>query len=133
MAVTEKSKRPRGTGSVFTKRGIFWVKFHDRGRVYRESTGLRGKDGQRAAQNILNRRAGERHSGKFRPDAEKLRVQDLRRIVLLDFELNERRSTRRMAQSFDHLEDFFRHTPLIDVPRKASAYVEARKQEGAAN
>ena len=80
----------------------------------------------------MNKRAGERHAGKFRPSAEKLRVEDLKRLVVLDHELNDRRSKKRVGRCFAHLEEFFRHVPVIDVPRRMTEYIAHRKAEGAA-
>jgi integrase len=126
-----KAKRPRGTGSIFTKRGVVWIKYHDRGVAYRESTAKRGKEGHTAAGRLLKQRAGQIYSGKFRPRAEQVRVADLRRLVEADYAANERKSARRVTAAFDHLEEYFTHTPAIDIPRKATAYIAHRKKEKA--
>jgi integrase len=129
----ETTKRPRGTGSIYTKHGVVWISYHDRGKRYRESSGLGGKKGRTAAGNLLKQRLGSIHAGKFRPRAERVRLSDLKRLVLADYAINERRTAKRVEQCFAHLEEFFGHTPAVDVPRRASEYIAARLEEKAAN
>ena len=125
----EKAKRPRGSGHIFDRRGIKWIKYHDQGRQYFESTGKRGREGLRAAQKLLNLRTGQRHAGSFIPDADKLRMRDLAALLTADYKAHERKSARRIPGSLAHLEAFYSTTPAPAIASKVPAYIAARLEE----
>lgn len=131
---TEDARREYGTGSKFPGKrdGIWVIRFYgDDGRRHTESTGERGKAGETAARRLLRKRLGEVDSGKHAPDAKKLRLSDLRQLVLDDYELNARVSTRRVRAAFDHLEEYFGHTPVPSIARRMPEYLALRKREEA--
>jgi hypothetical protein len=54
--------KPRGSGSVYRRGGVWWIKFYDRtGRARRESSGSEVKSD---AEKVLRKRLGEVASGK---------------------------------------------------------------------
>jgi len=133
QARQEKPKRERGTGSIYEHRGVWHVQVRDQGKRLRESTGLRGKEGEKAAKNLLKKRLGEIAVGRFRPGADRVRLADLKRLVEVDYDLNTRRSVERVRQSYMHLERFFGTMPAPLIPRRASEYIATRREEGAKN
>lgn len=134
MSADEKKQpRERGTGHMYEHRGVWYVQVRDRGSRERKSTGLRGREGYLVAKRMLKEKLGEIAAGKFRPGADRVRVRDLRALVLADYNLNGRRSAKRVAQCYSHLEEYFGSTSARDIPRRMSAYINSRREEGAAN
>jgi len=85
-----KIKRPRNTGSIYNRNGIFWIKYHRNGKAYRESSGSqnRGK-----AENLLRSRLGEIADDRFHGiDARKVTVGDLLKLVEEDYRITSKRS-----------------------------------------
>lgn len=60
-------------------------------------------------------------------------VSQISTLVLADYALNGRRTAKRVEQCCAHIEEFFTHTPAIDVPCRASEYIASRLEEKAAN
>jgi len=129
--MSEKKRRPRGTGGWFTKRSIYWIKFYHGKEAQYESTGKRGKEGEKVARALLKRRLAEIETGKFAPKADKLTLEDLERLVLADYELHGKRSAARIKQSFAHLKEHFGNDPAPSIPRRMREYMADRKREGA--
>jgi integrase len=84
-----KSKRARGTGSVYSRpRSPFlWISFYQNGKLIRESTGT---DSKTKAQNMLTKRLQEVNSGTFQPQVEKITVAEIYKHVLADYIKNQR-------------------------------------------
>lgn len=57
--------RVRGTGYKYEKRGIWWIKVHDHGKVHRESTRLRGLAGEKKADRLLAKYGEQIEKGTF--------------------------------------------------------------------
>ncbi len=108
---------PRGTGRIFhqqytkhgiaRKTGVWYIEFWDllRGQAVRESSqSARYED----AKHLLKRRLGEVATGTYLgPAIEKTTLGELLDMVQVNYELNRRRSTDRMARSRRHLLEGF--------------------------
>lgn len=129
--MSDKAKRERGSGSIYTdaRSGIVWIKYHDAGTPYRESTGKRGQEGRAAAKNLLKAKLGDITRGTFAAGADKLRMRDLGKLVLDDYETKERKSLRRARASVAHLVEFFASTPAKRIAVMVPEYIKARRKE----
>src|SRR5579859_577540 len=89
MANKMKSKRPRGTGSVYRvpRSPFWWIAFHQNGKLIRESTNT---DVKTKAQNILTQRLQEVNSNTYNPTQDEITVADIYKFVLADYETRKR-------------------------------------------
>lgn len=123
--------RERGQGRIYLRGKTWWVAYSHRGRKYRESS---GSTVRADALRLLRRRLGELGIGRFvGPSAERVTVADLLDLVTADYELNSRRSGRRLAHARRHLLDVFSLDLALDVtPGRLDQYVGHRRHDGAA-
>jgi integrase len=122
-----------GVGSVYQRGDIWWISYTVHGRRRRESSGSRLK---RDAQELLRTRIAEAaHGTPAPPSADSLTLADLAELILLDYEVNERRSIDRVELSIKHLKAFFgRKCRVLDITTlAANRYILARRAEGVAN
>jgi hypothetical protein len=67
------------------------------------------------------------------PDAEKTTIDDLTTLVLNDYQLNGRRSTKTAKEAFARLAAFFTFARVPDITSgRIAAYVRHRQEAGAA-
>jgi integrase len=124
-------KRPRGTGCLYQRGEVWWLKYFRNGRPFSESTGTHDK---RKAQAILRQRIGEISTGTFLgPQIEKVMVSDLAADLLSDYRANQRRSIGNAEARWRlHLEPFFGAVRAVEVtPPLLTRYAESRLQEAA--
>jgi hypothetical protein len=84
--------KPRGSGSVYRRGSVWWIKFYDRmGCARRESSGSAAKSD---AEKLLRKRLGEVASGKrlIGSDLERTTFDDLARMIRDDYRAENRRS-----------------------------------------
>lgn len=87
---TQAPKRPRGTGRIYKRGSLWWIKYHRNGKAYRESTGGASKD---AAIRLLKKRQGEIAVGRFTGLApERIRISELIELVIADYRDTRKRS-----------------------------------------
>lgn len=129
-------RRTAGTGGVYQRGAVFWIRYSVRGRKVRESS---GSTKRADAVRLLKRRLGEIGAGRYvGPDAEKVTLVDLRELILTDYRLKGRRSTLRVQEAFRHLSAFFTFARVPDItPDRVDAYITHRleakgREEGAA-
>jgi len=120
-------KRERGTGSKYQKRGLWWIKVHDHGKVHRESTGLRGKAGEKKADALLKRYAAAISEGTFETPHAPLEFEELAAMLEADYVANERKSLDRALRSIQHLRGHFKGMKALDIPPKVGEYIVERK------
>jgi site-specific recombinase XerD len=123
--------RAYGEGSVL-QRGEWWhIQYSYRGKVYKESARSRDK---KVATKLLRRRLSEVAAGRHAPDAEKVTLADLRRLIEADHRLNQRRATRPVPRAFRHLDSYFgERARAVDITAsKLTAYAAERSEDGAA-
>jgi integrase len=125
--------KPRGSGSVYLRGGVWWTKFYDRtGRARRESSGSKVKGD---AAKLLRRRLGEVASGKrlIGADLERTAFEDLAAIIRDDYRAENRRSTHRLEIGLKRLSERFAGWRACDIDFAAlQSYRLFRERKGAA-
>ena len=119
-------------GSIYKRGNIYWIKYHRRGRPYRESTRC---EKEADAKRLLKKREGEIADGK--PPGiyfDKVTYNELKAELLTDYELKGRKSLNRLKISLSHLDSEFEgmKVPNIDSA-KIKKYIDRRQSEGAKN
>src|SRR6476646_12145505 len=126
-------RRPKGTGCVYQRGDVWWLKYSRYGKPYRESCNSTDK---RKAEKMLKIRLAEITSGTFvGPQAEKVRVEELAEDLLREYRINGRKSIDDVQARWDlHLKPFFGVLRAIDVTSEMIArYVDARQRNEAKN
>lgn len=131
----EKSKRPRGTGSIYQPKHsrFWWVKYYRNGTAFREST---HETDERKAQKFLQNRLGEITTGNFfGPAVERILVSELAEDMFREYRINGRKSLRLTQQRWQkHLKPVFGPLRAREVTTElVNKYVDCRKTEGAEN
>jgi integrase len=139
-----KQQKTRGLGLVYQPKYVdpetgkrktaatWWIQFYVRGVRYRESS----RSTNRAdAVRLLKHRLSEAAAGKpVGIEVERTTFEELVRILLDDYQANERRSLRRVTGGVKHLREFFGDYRAIDITDdRINAYIVHRKEQGAAN
>lgn len=121
-----------GTGRVYKRGSVWWIDYGFRGNRHRESSGSTRKGD---AVKLLRRRMEEMGRGRLvGPDEERLTFDDLRKIILADYEMNGRKSLPRLRTSFQHLSEHLRQLRALDLTTdRLTLYVCDRQAEGASN
>lgn len=125
-------KPQRGTGSIYQRGNIWWIKYYRNGKPYRESS---ESERESDARKLLRRRQGEISLGRFiGPDADRITVGELGEDFLNDYRINGRKSLDKAERTVKHVKNFFgdyrAHDVGADLVKK---YVSARQGEKAAN
>ncbi len=121
----------RGTGGIYQRSATWWVRYSYHGRKHRESSGSTKRSD---AVKLLRRRLAEMGSGKLiGPDAERTSFDDLADMVIADYRLNGRRSTRRATEALARLRGFFAFSRVPDVTSdRIARYITQRQENDAA-
>jgi integrase len=127
--------RTRGSGSLFRQKTsrVWWVKYYNNGRAYRESTHTADR---KKAQQFLSKRLAEIASGTFSGfEIERITITELADGLLRDYRVNGRSSLDDVQARWTlHLEPFFGSMRAASVSSDLLArYVDERQQQGAAN
>jgi integrase len=118
---------------IYLRGNTFWICYYRDGRRYRESA---DSDKKTIATKLLQRRHTEAASGKpIGPEVEKTTLSDLQGILLDHYRMNGRRSTRRVAEAFDHLLAHFDPSSRANAITgdRINHYIVERQEQGAAN
>ncbi|HEV3112144.1 MAG TPA: site-specific integrase [Candidatus Binataceae bacterium] len=125
--------RNRGMGAVYQQpnSALWWIRYHHRGRKYRESShSVNHADAVR----LLKRRLGEISQGRLvGPDVEKTTFEVLASMIRADYSVNQRRSCARLENSLGHLSAFFANALARDITTdRITQYIADRLDVGAA-
>jgi integrase len=123
----------RGTGSLYRRGPIWWIRYSHRGQEFRESS---ESGSETVARKLLNARIKETgRRGKFLgPAEEKLTFEDLAATITSDYAVNAFRSTRRVEGALKHLRAYFGLSRAVDITTdRVRAYVVKRREAGAAS
>jgi site-specific recombinase XerD len=125
--------RPKGTGCIYQRGAVWWLKYSRYGKSYRESrhTTEKGK-----AEKKLKIRLSEITSGTFiGPQAERVRAQKVAEDFLREYRINGRKSLDDVQTRWNlHLKPFFGVLRAVDVSSELIArYVDSRQQQEAKN
>jgi integrase len=125
------SRRIAGTGGVYQRGQVFWIRYSYRGQKMRESS---GSDRRADAVKLLRRRLSEIGSGRLvGPDAERTTFEDLASMLVADYALNGRRSEKRVHVALVHLRAFFTFARVPDITAdRVAAYIRDRQEAKAA-
>jgi integrase len=99
------TRRPRGTGHAYLRGRVWWIAYHVRGRLVRESAGTEIKN---EAERLLRARVMAADAGiAAGPEAQRATLHDLATLVATDYQNNGLRSLRQVVGAFDRLAEFF--------------------------
>ncbi len=129
--IYRRKKRDPTTGTL-AEQGPYWMKYYVDGRPIQESTRTSDKD---RAKRILKIKEGEIAAGLYRgPNIDRTRYEDLAELVRQDYELNKRKTGRRVSEYQHHLAPYFRKLRVSAITtERIKAYIVKRQGEGAAN
>jgi integrase len=130
-----RPRRLRGEGSIYRnpRSQFLWVKYYFAGKAFRESSG--SSDSAKAAKFLRQRMAQIERGESFRPQIEKVRIEDLAEDFLRDYRINGHKSLADVEARWRlHLQPFFGTMRAIHLSSTLLArYIDQRQQEGATN
>jgi integrase len=120
-------------GSIYQRGGVWWVKYHQHGRVLREST-KSAKQGD-AEKLLLKRNAAIEEGRTINLRVNRCKVDALLEMVVTDYKVNRKKSlpeTERRIRK--HLKPFFGGRLAISIESDLIVkFIEKRQAAGAAN
>ena len=123
----------RGSGSLYRRGPVWWVRFSHHGVEYRESS---ESASETVARKLLKARIAETgRRGKYLgPVEEKVTFNDLAAMLVSDYTVNDRHSMRRLTSSLLHLRSHFGLQRAVDITAdRVQGYVAQRRNAKAAN
>jgi integrase len=128
--VGQSRYRIEGFGYTFQRGRWWWIRYWQRGTEHREPAHSRD---EKAAYRLLKRRHGEIAGQTFvGPREERVRFEDLKRVLTEKYELQARRSLSTAQLRLRYLEGFFAQDRAIDLTTaRLQAYQAHRRQEEA--
>ena len=128
----KNGRRDRGTGSLFPRGTIWWLKYYRNGRPYRESS---HSGERRNAERLLKRRLAEIETNQFHGlRVERVRFDELASDLENDYAINHHKSAVRNSRSIGHLRQFFGGWRALETTTdRIREYIVKRQSEGAAN
>jgi integrase len=119
-------KRPRGTGRLFRRGGVWWIAYYHRGREIRESAKTASE--QKAARLLRERLRTAGRAEFIGPAAERLTYDDLASLYLTDYRVNGKRSLRDAERYVETLRATFGFDKALDITAdRITAYADARR------
>jgi len=109
---------------------FWWIAFTQNGRRYRRSTTIlrRGSTGGKAeAQELLESLRGDARRG-ITPNADKVSLVDLERLVVANLEMNGRASVDRAKRAYVHLREHLAAMPALQIPPVLDEYIAKRRR-----
>ena len=121
--------KARGLGRVYQRGSTWWVQYSFRGTRHRESSDSANRV---EAVKLLRRRLAEMGRGWLvGPDVERTTFEDLARMLLDDYRVNERKSVETAEGSLKALRPVFGTSLARDITLdRLNAYVAARLEAG---
>lgn len=121
----EAPMKRRGFGMVYQRGSVWWIKYHFRGQVHRESS---RSSSRMDAIKLLRKRMAEMGTGQLLgPQIDRTTFSDLETIITHDYTINGRRSLGRMKTSLVALRAFFGLSLALDITLdRLNAYVAER-------
>jgi integrase len=120
-----------GEGRIFKRGRVLWIAYYCNGKEVRESS---RSDSIKAARDLLHERVSRSRNGTLARREASMVYDDLEADILNDYEINKRRSLKRLQQSQRHLRSFFHGIRVIRITTTLIRdYVRHRSAENAAN
>jgi integrase len=127
-----RAYRPTWTedGATRTAR-TWWIDYSVHGKRFKENAHTTS---QKAALDLLRHRVGDRRAGKLTGAPDSVTLAELRALHEKQYDLDGRRTKRRILEYWDHVEAFFgAETRALDVTTvRLDDYAAARLAQGAA-
>ncbi|MBF6571262.1 MAG: tyrosine-type recombinase/integrase [Candidatus Binataceae bacterium] len=122
----------RGMGRIFKRGPVYWIAYSYRGKEHRESA---RSESESQARKLLKKRIGETSAGTFiGPNEERLTFEGMAGMLLIDYQINGKRSVATLRGLIRHLSVSFGMTKAVDITAdRIAAYIAHRQREGAAN
>ncbi len=122
----------RGMGRIFKRGPVYWIAYSYRGKEYRESS---RSESDSQARKLLKKRIGETSVGTFiGPNEERLTFEGMADMLLIDYQINGKRSIATLRGLIRHLSGSFGMTKAVDITAdRIATYIGDRQREGAAN
>ena len=132
MGMVYRRKKRDPTTKNLVEVGPYWIKYYSEGRPIHESTKTRDRD---EAKRRLKEREGEVATGLYRgPKIDRIRFEDLAALVRQDYQLNKRKTMRRIGEYLQHLTPFFGKMRAANITtERIKAYIVKRQGHRAAN
>src|SRR5207245_955402 len=131
---TEGGHTMRGDGRIFRDPGSrFWfMAYYLNGKQVRQST---GEVDERRARRVLRRRISEVLRGEVIPNEQRVTVGDLKEMLIVDYQVNGRRSLDTIRYPLRHVMDYFgERTKANSITTDGiERFILARREQGAAN
>jgi integrase len=127
------SKRPNGTGNIYRRGSVWWIRYSRNGKQYAESS---KSEDRKDAERMLAARLGDIATGRFQGlTAERITVWNLCELVVADYEfLNKRGVDDLRWRAEKHLRKPFEHLLVWALTsERLKAYKKERRFEGAAD
>jgi len=119
-------------GMIYQRGNVFWIKYYRNGKPYRESSrSIKEADAKR----LLRKREGEIAQGKI-PGFyfDKVKYDDLAADLEAEYEINNRKSLKRIKICIENLRRSFEGFRIVDInSTRIKAYVEKRQEAGVTN
>jgi len=115
--IYRRKKRDPTTGKLIEV-GPYWMKYYMEGRPIQEGA----KTFDRAeARRLLKEREGDVARGLSPgPKFDRIRFEDLAALMKQDYQMNKRKTARRVEEYLLHLEPFFRKMRVLRMTRTSS-------------
>jgi len=122
----------RGMGTWYLRGKTWWIKYHNDGKPFREST---KSTKESDAKELLKQRLSEVQQGTFTGlDYKKLTFDELGQELLSDYQINKRKSYWRAELSLRHLKGFFGGMKACTIDTSLiRKYIKERQSEDAKN
>ena len=132
MGMIYRRKKRDPTTGLLIETGPHWMKYYSDGRPILESTRTLDRV---EAKRLLKEKEGEVATGLYRgPKIERIRFEDLAALVKQDYQINKRKTLRRVDEFMSHLKTCFRQMRATSITtERIKAYIVKRQQQGAAN
>lgn len=129
--IYRRKKRDPATG-LLVETGPHWIKYYVEGRPIQESARTFDRV---EAKRLLKEKEGEVATGLYRgPRIERIRFEDLAALVTQDYQINKRKTLRRVDEYMHHLKTFFKKMRATSITsERIKAYIVKRQHQGAAN
>jgi integrase len=127
------SKRPNGTGNVYRRGSVWWIRYSRNGKQYAESS---KSEDRKAAERMLATRLGDIATGRFQGlTAERITVWNLCELVVADYEFHNKRGLADLRwRAEKHLRRPFEQILAFALtPEKLKSYKKDRRLGGAAD
>ncbi len=126
-----RKKHDSKTGKL-VEQGPWWMKYYENGRPYYASTETFDKTDARG---VLKEREGEVAKGQHQGTGiARTMFEDLAKAIRQDYEMNERKSFRRLNEYLTHLSASFSHMRASAITTdKIKTYINKRRDQEAAN